>query len=52
MGQVIGSLLSLAVAIGVARQQGRQSRKLFQDQVNHVSEEAKASAYCVAEGYS
>lgn len=39
--QAIGSLLALAVAIGVARQQGRQSRKLFRDQVNHVSEEAR-----------
>lgn len=39
--QAIGSLLALGVAIGVARQQGRQSQKLFRDQVNHVSEEAR-----------
>jgi hypothetical protein len=39
--QAIGSLLALAVAIGVARKQGRQSRKLFLDQVNHASEEAR-----------
>ncbi|MCD7040050.1 hypothetical protein LRQ11_23615 [Pseudomonas sp. MAFF 311095] len=39
--QAIGSLLALAVAIGVARKQGRQSRKLFRDQVNHASEEAR-----------
>ena len=39
--QAIGSLLALAVAISVARRQGRQSRKLFLDQVNHVAEEAR-----------
>lgn len=39
--QAIGSLVALAVAIGVAGWQGRQSRKLFRDQIKHVTEEAR-----------
>ncbi|NWB99602.1 hypothetical protein HX882_27340 [Pseudomonas gingeri] len=39
--QAIGSLLALAVAIGIALRQGRQSRKLFRDQINHAANEAR-----------
>ncbi|NWA24713.1 hypothetical protein HX866_07395 [Pseudomonas gingeri] len=39
--QAIGSHVALVVAIGVAWWQGRQSRKLFQDQVNHQAEESR-----------
>lgn len=39
--QAIGSLLALAVAIGAAWWQGRQSRRLFQDQIHHEAEEAR-----------
>ena len=39
--QAIGSLVALVVAIWVAWWQGRQSRKLFRDQSNHVAEEAR-----------
>lgn len=39
--QAIGSLVALVVAIWVAWWQGRQSRKLFRDQINHVAEEAR-----------
>ena len=39
--QAVGTLVALFVAIGVAWWQGRQSRKLFQDQINHVAEEAR-----------
>ncbi|WP_273823064.1 hypothetical protein [Pseudomonas asplenii] len=39
--QAIGSHVALVVAIGVAWWQGRQSRKLFQDQVDHQAEEAR-----------
>ena len=39
--QAIGSLVALAVAIGVALWQGRLSRKLFRDQINHEAEESR-----------
>ncbi|WP_369991349.1 hypothetical protein [Pseudomonas xanthosomatis] len=39
--QALGSLVALAVAIGVAWWQGRQSRILFQDQINHSAEDAR-----------
>lgn len=39
--QAIGSFVALVIAIGVAWWQGRQSRNLFRDQINHVAEEAR-----------
>lgn len=39
--QAVGTLVALFVAIGVAWWQGRQSRKLFRDQIKHVAEEAR-----------
>lgn len=39
--QAIGSIFALFVAIGVASWQGRQSRKLFRDQIDHAAEEAR-----------
>lgn len=39
--QAFGSILALFLVIGVTWWQGRQSRKLFRDQVSHQTEEAR-----------